>query len=261
MRSTSSGSNDLDALRPPRGSAPNRLLFAVNMRPCLRQIPFAAFYPAALLATLALGVGCGSKYPTLKFTSVDQTKVLRQPFGLTAMARDPQGDDYDLVMMSQGLERLRPEEAGEPIGPSKEAPVRQVVYIRIHWRPRPGSRANNPAAANASVRWIIFGTPGEGGDDLIEYQGTAFVRPDFGRTGYTLRIRKGDLRLARRQGEMTDVLGPTDFEGDFFVKDDPYTVASVLKELPPAAVVAPPPKPPTMGAVTRAATQHAAGSR
>lgn len=221
-------------------------------------------------------VGCSSQYPTLTFTSVDQHATLTQPYAISAMARDKSGD-WNVVLVSQGLETPRPliNRIGTAINPAElfhkdaavakdltpatSAPVRQVIHMTLHWRPSRGATADNPAAANATIRWLIFGSSAptdEGGDaDIIEYQGTVFVRPYFEKKGYTLRVQEGTLTRTMIKGEMIDAMGPTTVEGKLYVPDDPYTVANVLHELPPATpAILPPPPPGTVHATTHSTT-------
>jgi hypothetical protein len=219
--------------------------------------------------------GCSSQYPTLTYTSADNAKELIQPYAISAMSRDSRGD-WDVVLVSQGLEKPRPlinrigtainpvelfhreQTAGKDLTPATSTPVRQVVHMKLHWRPQRGSSPNNPAAANATIRWLVFGPPqptstasasdaaGSGvsttppaATDVLEYQGTAFVAPDFERNGYTLHVLAGSVAPVAVKGDMTDALGPAHLEGTFYVPDDPYTVTNILRELPP-----PPPAPP-----------------
>jgi len=212
------------------------------------------------LLILALLAGCGSKHSRLNVKSLDNSVRLDQSFGLSAMARDQNGD-YDLVLVSQGLEQrrsiwsrtasalnpvswFRDQPAGQPLTPAAGAPVRQVIHLKIHWRPRAGASPENPAASNATVRWVVFGTPEPSTttEDIVEYQGTAFARPFFERGGYTVVLQAGRLKLARLSGQMNDPLGPSTFRGKFFVRDDAYTVATVLADLPPPAQLAAPAK-------------------
>lgn len=211
-----------------------------------------------MVLLMLASVGCRSNTPHLTFRSLDNSAKLEQPFALAAMSRDPAGD-YDLVLVSQGLEDrrsfarwavdsanpvnwFRMPKPGAALEPVEAAPVRQVVHMKIHWRPRAGTTPENPAASNATVRWVVFGTPEptEQSADILEFQGTAFVRVRFVRGGYDLRIRAGDLRPTRRDGEMVDVIGPNTLEGRARVNDDAFTVANVLAELPPATELAPP---------------------
>lgn len=261
------------------------LTFFRNAR---RMLPrTAVVVVAAVIPTLF--AGCGSQYPTLTFTSLDIPAapttqaatqpadpipttarpvpiVLTQPFSIAAMARDPDGD-WDAVLVSQGMETPRPlwkrvgtalnpaeyiersTDAGQDLTPTTSPPVRQVVHMKIHWRPRRGSDPENPAAANSTVRWLIYGAVDPTGHaDLIEYQGTAFVRIDFESNGYTLGVRRGTLRRTLLRGDMVDVFGTATLDGDLAVRNDPETVANVVRELPTAAPEVLPPemlKPPT----------------
>lgn len=224
---------------------------------------------ASVCLLSAMSVGCAAQYPTLKFTSKEGKGTLEQPFSTAAMTRDKQGD-WDVVLVSQGLENPRSfwrragtamnpvrlfrkeKTAGKDLSPVAETPVRQVVHIKMHWRPSRGAMPDNPAAANATVRWVLFGSSEPGSvQDMLEYQGTAFVRPVFGDDGYMLKIREGTLRRSALSGDMLDPLGSAKVEGDIALPDDPATVAGVLRDLPPATPVEAParnPLPSTMPA-------------
>lgn len=203
------------------------------------------FLPIALL-TAALLTGCGSKAPALRYVSDNKSTTLTQRYPIAAMSRDANGD-FDLVLVSQGLESLRKTRPGADLTPTEIPPIRQVVHMKLHWRPSRGAKANNPAAANATVRWLIFSPPTVAPledkappSDYVEYQGTAFVRPFLEREGYTVLVREGSLDPTLIEGNMTDPLGPSTFEGKFYVRDDAATVRNLLKELPPSTPAAAP---------------------
>lgn len=216
-------------------------------------LPRRVMMAGAALLLAGIATGCGPKYPTLTFESRDRNAELRQPFALTAIARDAAGD-WDVVLVSQGLERVRGSKPGRDLKPAKEAPVRQVVHLKLHWRPQRGAEPENPAAANATARWLVFGTPtppsaaaAEGAadtyPDVIEYQGTAFVRPIPDGEGYTLVMREGTLHRTLLKGDMVDTLGDVRLDGKFWAREDAVTVANVLSELPPPTRLAVPTPP------------------
>lgn len=234
--------------------------------------------PIALVGLLALLAGCRGGKPEVTFTSLDRSRELRQQFSLAAMSRDAMGD-YDLVLVSPGdagdgswwrttartigsainpVSWLRRPGDPPPLTPTSTTPVRQVLHLKIHWRPRAGSSPENPAAANATVRWLVEG-PQDATDlqpDLVEYQGTGFVRVRFGRDGYRLWFREGLLNPTRLDGDMVDVLGPNRFAGHAVVADDAFTVRQVLAGLPEAAVLPTPPPPERVRPATRPALSN-----
>jgi hypothetical protein len=204
----------------------------------MKRPPIHSLLAVATLAAAWATSGCGAKYERVTFTSRADAGQLEQGFALVAAARDARGD-YDVVLVSQGLEDAAAASGRRDLTPVAAAPVRQVLHLKLHWRPPRGATANNPAAANATARWVIMGTGGAA--DLLEYQGTAFVRPIFEREGYTLLIREGSLEKVLLRGEMVDVLGPTRFEGKVYAREDPATVAGILAELPPPTLTPLPP--------------------
>ncbi|MFN4243006.1 MAG: hypothetical protein ACK4PI_07190 [Tepidisphaerales bacterium] len=253
-------------------------------RTCPGDLPGVRGIWAVVVIALASALaGCRAATPSVTFTSLDRSHTLKQRFNVAAMSRDAFGD-YDLVLVSQGdvagsswwrrtaktlndtvnpVSWFRREPEAAPLTPTADAPVRQVLHFKIHWRPRAGTSPENPAASNATVRWLVEGPqdPVDPQPDLLEYQGTAFVRIRFGRDGYRLAFREGQLRATRVDGDMMDVLGPNRFTGSATVRDDPFTVGQVLSGLPPPSELPAPAEAQRIRPATRPATAPAGGRR
>jgi hypothetical protein len=195
-----------------------------------------------LLLPLMLLTACADD-PTLRVKSNDGRRALSQPFSLAAMSGSVERD-FDIVLVAQGTEAAEPVAAGKELNPAPAPPIRQVVYLRLHWRPYPGAGPDNPASSNATVRWFLYPAAGAATatSDSVEYHGTAFVKPTFSRDGCELVVRAGELYPAKIKGRMRDAIGPSSFSGTFFAPYAEPTVAAVLKELPlevpPAAIPA-----------------------
>ncbi len=90
--------------------------------------------------------------------------------------------------------------------------VRQVMILRVFWKPIPGVTPILHTAINTTIRYLIF-TP----DGCGMYQGAGFVR--LHNSSHARRMHAslvdGDLRLSGASGYFTDALGPSRITGDF----------------------------------------------
>jgi hypothetical protein len=90
--------------------------------------------------------------------------------------------------------------------------VRQVMILRVFWKPIPGVTPILSTAINATIRYLIFTPNGCG-----MYQGAGFVRLHDGRHARQMHasLVDGDIRLTGASGYFTDALGPSRITGDF----------------------------------------------
>jgi hypothetical protein len=90
--------------------------------------------------------------------------------------------------------------------------VRQVMILRVFWKPVPGVTPIGHTAINTTIRYLIFTPNGCG-----MYQGAGFVRLHNGSHARKMHasLVDGDLRLTGASGYFTDALGPSRIIGDF----------------------------------------------
>jgi hypothetical protein len=117
------------------------------------------------------------------------------------------GQSYYYVDRDQNLYfvmRSTATEAGKPVD--------QVMTIRVFWQPRGGVTTMNPAALNATFRYVVM-TP----DAMGLYEGAGFVRLDskLGAATFKARVVDGDMRLSQATLGFVDTLGRARLTGAF----------------------------------------------
>src|SRR5258707_5348549 len=98
----------------------------------------------AICLCLLLFVGCARKTPALKVYPQTSLPFI-QKFPRSYLSVNEAGD-YEIVMVSEGNETLKKQ--GKILYPTPLTSLKQVVHIRILWRPLPGTRADQPTATN-----------------------------------------------------------------------------------------------------------------
>jgi hypothetical protein len=192
-----------------------------------------AFYlsvlsPCSFSLFFFLIAGCSTTTNSLTLLSTDHRRDFEQKFSHAYAALDTTGD-YDVVLVHDA-------NADSTVfgnGPMQPAPVtpRQVVHIRIYWVASHESKLDHPAAANASIRWYLFGDRLDEQKNFLEYSGGGLVLvSDDGKTAW-VTIRGAFLKAVARRGEMVDPLGPSSVSGTFTARVDRRSVQDVLKEV------------------------------
>ena len=90
--------------------------------------------------------------------------------------------------------------------------VRQVMILRVLWKPIPGVTPILRTAINTTIRYLVFTPNGCG-----MYQGAGFVRLHNGSHAREMHasLVDGDLRLTGASGYFSDALGASRIIGDF----------------------------------------------
>jgi hypothetical protein len=166
---------------------------------------------AALL--LLCGIGCAHTDmdpATLTISCIGDGKSFTQCFS-QAWSTGGDGGDVDVVLVND-----------------PDDPVRQIMHIRVLWKPTRDTKADHDSARNATVHWYVMGksTP-----DIIEYDGTAMVVVESDEHGATLSIRSAVMRPVACRGSLRDPIGQTSLHGTVRTTANPDRVRSVLKDL------------------------------
>ena len=166
--------------------------------------------PAALLA-LALafaGLGCaGTGGNRLTVRSLDRRQTYQQQFSKAYAGRSDRGD-FDVVLV-------------------KEGDVRQVMHVRVLWKPMKGTKLDHPTATNATLDWIVW----DGADGgFIAYTGAGFV--NLQRSGNTARldIRNATLSPTVRDGAINDPIGRVKVSGTVVARTNREKLGDVLAQ-------------------------------
>jgi hypothetical protein len=193
----------------------------VNQAP---QIAMRGFFSAIALAGLLITAsGCTSG---LTLAGLDGKNKLSQSFA-NCYATTSSNGDWDVVMVSDpAAVTTAPSSA-----PLKSAHVepRQIVHLRVLWKPPAGTPGDQVAASNASVEWFLVGDD-ESRQDLIEYAGTAYVSLDRSGAQSNVVVRTANLRPVVCRGRMHDILGPSNLTGSVVATEDGQQVRQVLDE-------------------------------
>jgi hypothetical protein len=185
------------------------------------------------LIGLAMGLlvtGCAGPSAQLTVRSLDQRQTYQQRFDSAYAGKDDRGD-YDIVLAKR---------AGE---------VRQVMHVRVLWKPMKGTKLDHPSATNATIDWVVW--DGSNGPEagFIAYTGAGFV--DLQRSGDTARleIRNATLSPTTRHGAINDPIGRTKLTGTVVARTNPARVNALLSQVETtvsaAQATTPPRQPPT----------------
>jgi hypothetical protein len=182
--------------------------------------------------------GCAlhdDKAPRLQLRSAQTKQVYAQQFDRAYYSSRGTGE-YEIVLVADGdaaaaePKKTRP---GQPLPPSEEAPLRQVVHVRVHWRPLRGTKPDHPSATNAVIDWYVTAPTGDAAqaDDRLHYQGAAFV--ELGTNGHVAKvaITKAQMSLVEAVGSLYDPVGRSVLWGSFTATRNETMVASVTTPL------------------------------
>ncbi|MGH7213325.1 MAG: hypothetical protein ACREIT_00885 [Tepidisphaeraceae bacterium] len=237
-----------EALR--EGEAPSEPSSARRMR--LGSSLALAFF------LLLICSGCGAfQKPALTLNSIDTETRLDQTFTEAWFIEAGDGR-YEIVLVKNDApttSRKAPK-PGQPLEMTTRQPLRQVVHLRVFWRPTRGTKADHPAATNTAVDWYLFGHVNQDhADDMIQYDGAGFVSVYAGKDNATFVVRTATMQPRSRRGDLSDPLGRSTLRGTIKAQRSPERVATILENLRAAASAPgttqaiapsqPPPRPPS----------------
>jgi hypothetical protein len=184
----------------------------------------------AFLFIAAMLGGCGVSQPVLSLVPVQSQQTYLEKFTQAYITRNAAGD-YEVVLVDDPMDESEAGEAGQPLAPSSSASLRQVVRIRLLWRPVPGAKADSPAATNASLHWYVLGGATAEGTSMIHYAGTAFVAVATNGPGAAVTIHNGSLKFVERHGDLVDPLKAFKIDGKFDAVEGDARLAEILADV------------------------------
>ncbi|HEY2585550.1 MAG TPA: hypothetical protein VGI81_07295 [Tepidisphaeraceae bacterium] len=205
-------------------------------------------------AALLLGVGlagmsgCAAGPGTQELTlrSTGQNKSFVQQFANAYIGRAGDGD-VDVVLVDRATEqRLDGGVAGSP-----QAPVRQVMHLRILWNPKRDQKADHSVASNATVHWYVMGNTPSTAAGVLEYSGTAFVTLDEDAEPAELTIRNASMRPVACRGGLCDPVGASTLAGTVRARADRHRVYQALDTVRTAIAAAATAKPESASSMAR----------
>ena len=178
---------------------------------------------AASLLLLFCITGCASRSSAdLKLTSLEGKATFRQQFTDAYIAKGADGGDTEVVL------------AG------RDGDVRQVMHVKVLWRPSRGTKQSHPSYTNAGLHWYVMNHNGSDAPDVLEYTGAGFVvlsnspLAKGGADGTRVTIRNATLKPVETPGAATtmkDPVGPAKLTGSFVAKRSPKRVNDLLAEV------------------------------
>lgn len=180
---------------------------------------------ALLLPTLLLGgAGCASQSgQQLTVQCQRQGRAFSQGVAAAYLSRAGDGDT-DIVLLDSSSKQCMD-------GVRCDAPVRQVMHIRVLWNPARDLKADHSSASNATIHWYVMGNTPDSGADVLEYAGTGFVLLDDTDAGTELTIRSAAVRAVACHGKLCDPVGPSNIHGAVHVVSDQQRVRLALSQV------------------------------
>ena len=186
---------------------------------------------ATCLLMVAALAGCSSsRGGAVTFTSPETGNQLTQKFSHAYIAPVGEGE-YEVLLVDSAADwdyKLPKSKRNRPIDPIGLAPVRQAMRIHMFWRPLQMT-TKNPAAINASINWYVMGE--DGSNDMLIYEGAAYLTIDGSGDKRTIRIRDGELQPARVRGQLQDPVGHAFITGKANAMVNTARVNDTLAEL------------------------------
>lgn len=160
------------------------------------------FLPLMVVAMLLLSVGCGNSKP-LAIRSIEHPTVVVEPHFKEAWYRMDRDRTLFFVLKRNTID------------PDTQQTVYQVLLIRAFWQPVGGRTPMDPAALNATFRYLVMSPKAVG-----MYEGAGFVRlsQKAGAKDLDARIVDGDLRLTEASADFHDNFGRAIFRGALSAK-------------------------------------------
>jgi hypothetical protein len=107
-----------------------------------------------LILICAASISCTrSKGPQIQVNPNGSGLPMSQKFSRAYCSMDELGD-YQFVLIADGNESL-PRGQGKILYPTNSTSLRQVVYIRVLWKPLRPRRADQPTSTNATINWYV----------------------------------------------------------------------------------------------------------
>jgi hypothetical protein len=182
-------------------------------------IPFSFF----------LAAGCSSTPASLTLRPAGKDTVFAKTFDRAYAGHMADGSDaFVLVSDEAPAVRAASKSAGPIKASSTSAPLRQLVFVKLLWRPMNGMR--DSAAANASITWYVMNDAADGGDDLLVYQGAGYATVDPGEATTGVTIRSGDLKPSASRGSLKDPIGPAQISGSFVAVNNDARARELLQD-------------------------------
>ncbi|HEY1683529.1 MAG TPA: hypothetical protein VGG19_02100 [Tepidisphaeraceae bacterium] len=184
----------------------------------------------ASMCLVFICAGCAAHKDYLTFHRSVGGNAYRQTFTNAYMLREPAGD-YHFILVADGVQNPPDLKPGAPLEPAKIAPLRQLVHVHVFWRPRKGSKPDNPSSTNAAIDWYFISHAGLSDESVVHYQGSGFVTLNVSTRSASVHVRSAGMEAGVANGDLHDALGSGNIHGDFLALLDPGEVRDLLAEI------------------------------
>jgi hypothetical protein len=182
-----------------------------------------------LLLTFTL-LGCATRTGTVQLKSIDSNARFSQKFshGYTSRAED---GTYNVVLVHDPAEGERGK-PGAPLKPASAVPMRQIMHVRVLWKPLKSGRADDAtAAANATIDWYVLSEDARQRMNMLHYRGGGLVSVTGSAAAPRIQIRNATVKPVSSSGNLEDPIGNAQLSGNMLTRRDPRRVQLVLDEL------------------------------
>jgi hypothetical protein len=174
--------------------------------------------------------GGGNKPADLRLTCTETGATYRQQFASAYVSNDNEGTEVVLVS-DESVAGTSPDARTAAQSPGATS-VRQVMHVKVLWRPQRGTKQGHPSYTNAALRWYVFGDHGNGRSDVLEYTGAGFVSIADAGGGTHVTIKNASLKpVAGANGSLNDPIGTANLTGTFFARKSAKRVNELLSEV------------------------------
>lgn len=194
---------------------------------------------AAPLLVLLIGAGplaCARGGAELRLTSIEKNAAYLQTFSNAYVSKAGNGGAEIVLIEDQSVRGAADAGDAVPAASDAAAPtaVRQVMHLKILWKPQRGAKQSHPSYTNAGLHWYVFTQPAASGaaPDVLEYRGAGFVTLTETAAGTEVTIKHATVKpVGTPRGSLTDPVGPARLTGTFLAKQSPKRVNALLAEV------------------------------
>lgn len=178
---------------------------------------------------LSLLIGCSSTPASLTLRPAGKEMAFAKTFDRAYAGHMADGSDAFVLVSDEAVGVRAANKAAEPIkASSTPAPLRQLVFVKLLWRPMNGTR--DSVAANAAITWYVLSDTPDGADDVLIYQGAGYATVDPGEATTSVTIRCGDLKPTASRGSLKDPVGPAQISGSFVAVNNDGRARELLQD-------------------------------
>ena len=207
----------------------HHLVTRLSVRALIAAAPLSAVFAAASLCG-----GCAAKPAELRLSCLESGATYLQNFPDAYVSKSDSGR-IEIVLVDEQNVRLTDGAPGQAVQASAEpdatTAIRQVMHLKVLWKPQRGAKSSHPSHTNAGLHWYVLGGGGAT-PDVLEYSGAGFVTLAEGPTGTQVTIKNATLKpVGAPRGGLTDPVGPARLTGTFLARRSPQRVSALLAEV------------------------------